>query len=883
MHISRIKNKVVATTLATTIIASNVGTVVHADAKLSDNATSNIVKAGQEEAKPVIHAQDLYVELGSVVDVKEGVEATDVDGSTITEDVEVEGLDDTTIDTSREHRQTVMYKVTNGDGKTTYKSRDIYVVKKEEVQNPTIKVDEYGVVTLEDKGVRKSFATDKFSNKNWGVTYFDVVKPESGVDSGVSRSSLPIVPPILPLMEIKQGDKVIASDLLNGEATETSTTYTLELDKADTLRIDVSVDGVDSGKVGKVYIDDELIYDTETFPEDCENAYDTYTMITSELDKGTHEIVFEFSKKVGSVDVANNTIDAHRMYIHSMSLTEANEDLLEGVLASDTLQYSINDGRWLDYTSPIDLKDIAREDLPRVSVNSRALFTGVLGDVESPSTVGTNESVLVPVLVKPTIEAKNVTINVGDAYNVRKWATAKDADGNDITADIEVVTSNINNKAAGVYNVTYRVTTKMGASTTKTITVTVKAKDVSVDKGEAPVITLEKDTIELEVGDSFNALSGVSATDKEDGNLTHKINVVTNTVNSNIVGDYVVVYEVEDKDGNKTTKTLNVVVRDSKGEVPVIHATDREIVKGSVFDPYEGVTVTDKEDIDLTDFVKVVYNNVDTNKVGVYSVEYEVYDTQGNKATKKIKVTVKDVNVGLGEAPVIHASDKTVTVGTTVNVLEGVTATDKEDGDITNKIEILSNPLNTQIAGKYTVQLGVKDSSGNVTVKDVVYNVIATTTSGGDNTNNTNNGTQQVADTPIINAADIVIPLGMNMAYILEGVTATDAIDGNLTGKIQVKSTNIDFNKEGDYKVTFLVTNSKGVSVEREINVKVSATATVNNNGNESANGTTQDGGANGTTPENVKTFDNVNMYLGGFIASMLSSIGIFLRIKKRD
>lgn len=849
MHISKIKNKVVATAVATTVVCSNMGVVVNANGV--DLSNSNALNIGTEKSEPVIHAEDLYVELGATVDAKEGVEATDASGVTITDDIIVEGLTDTTLDTSREGRQTLIYKVT-ADGKTVYKSRNVYVVKKEEVKNPIIFIDKYGVATLEDGGVRKSFATDKFSNDKWGANYFDVV------DSGVYRSNI----------DIKQGDRVIASELLNGSETKTSATYNLDLDKSGTLSIGVSVDGIDNGKVGKVFIDDELVYDTESL-SDCDDAYDTYTEVVATLDAGSHEIVFEFSKG----GLSKNSVDSDRMYIHSMSLKESGADLLEGVLPSDSLQYSINGGRWLDYTTPIDLKAIAREDLPSVAIDSRALFNSELGDIESSSTVGTSDSVLVPVLIKPTIEAEDVTITVGAAYNEKDWATAKDSEGVDITEDIEVVTSNINKNVAGVYNVTYRVMTTMGASVHKTIKVTVQNKDVTTNKGTLPVITLEDDVIELEVGESFSALEGVTATDVEDGPITYKIKVTTNTVNSNVAGNYVVVYEVEDNDGNKVTKTLNVVVKDSKGEAPVINAMDREIVKGSVFDPYEGITVTDKEDVNLTDFVKVVYNDVDTNTIGVYSVEYEVYDTQGNKATKKIKVTVTEEDSSKGEAPVIYASDKTITVGATINVLEGVTAVDKEDGDITNKIEILSNPLNTQIVGKYTVQLGVKDSSGNVTVKDVVYNVISNA-QGGNVTESTDN--------PVINATDIIIPLGMNMAYILEGVTAIDGTDGDITNKVQVKSTNIDFNKEGDYKVTFLVTNSKGISTEKEINVKVSATATVNTNGNESANGTVSENG-NEVTNENVKTSDNVNMYLGGFITSLLSSIGILLRIKKRD
>ena len=57
-----------------------------------------------------------------------------------------------------------------------------------------------------------------------------------------------------------------------------------------------------------------------------------------------------------------------------------------------------------------------------------------------------------------------------------------------------------------------------------------------------------------------------------------------------------------------------------------------------------GVTATDKEEGDLTSKIKVE-GNVDTNKVGAYSVKYTVEDSKGLVATKTITVTVKEKEV----------------------------------------------------------------------------------------------------------------------------------------------------------------------------------------------------------------------------------------------
>ena len=75
---------------------------------------------------------------------------------------------------------------------------------------------------------------------------------------------------------------------------------------------------------------------------------------------------------------------------------------------------------------------------------------------------------------------------------------------------------------------------------------------------EKPVIIAED--IELKVGDKFEPLTGVSASDKEDGDLTSKIEVVENTVNTSKVGNYKVTYKIIDSDNNETTLTIRVKV-----------------------------------------------------------------------------------------------------------------------------------------------------------------------------------------------------------------------------------------------------------------------------------------------------------------------------------
>ncbi|RGC08456.1 DUF5011 domain-containing protein, partial [[Clostridium] innocuum] len=98
-------------------------------------------------------------------------------------------------------------------------------------------------------------------------------------------------------------------------------------------------------------------------------------------------------------------------------------------------------------------------------------------------------------------------------------------------------------------------------------------------------------------------------------------------------------------------------------------------------------------------------------------VTYKVTDSEGASTTKTITVTVNPKMEKLNEVPTIQAEDKTLTVGDTFDPKKDVTATDKEDGDLTAKIEIAKNTVDMTKAGTYEVTYKVTDSEGASTTK----------------------------------------------------------------------------------------------------------------------------------------------------------------------
>ncbi len=160
----------------------------------------------------------------------------------------------------------------------------------------------------------------------------------------------------------------------------------------------------------------------------------------------------------------------------------------------------------------------------------------------------------------------------------------------------------------------------------------------SIVTNTAPVITANNKSIE--VGKDFDPKKSVTAYDAEDGDLTNKIEIMENTVKTNEAGEYKVTYRVVDSKSTETRKTITVTVKPNK--VPIIEADNKELTVGDNFDSKKDVKAYDIEDGDLKEKLEIPVNEVDTTKPGKYRVVYEVMDSNRQKTTKEIFVTVKE-------------------------------------------------------------------------------------------------------------------------------------------------------------------------------------------------------------------------------------------------
>ncbi|KPI48932.1 immunoglobulin-like domain-containing protein [Clostridioides difficile] len=282
-------------------------------------------------------------------------------------------------------------------------------------------------------------------------------------------------------------------------------------------------------------------------------------------------------------------------------------------------------------------------------------------------------------------------------------------------------------------------------------------------------------------GSSFDPMQGVRSIDNIDGDVTELV-TVEGEVNVNVIGQYTLKYSAPDKSGNVTTINRTITVVDTGAPI-ISGADDKTINLLEELDLRAGVTAMDDIDGDLTDSI-VVDGTVDNAIPGENNIVYTVEDKSKNKSVVNRIITVVD-NI----APILFGvEDCTVEYGSTFDSKAGVTANDNIDGDLTSKI-VIEGVINTSILGEQILTYKVTDVANNeasairkVTVVDTVKPVF----SGID---------------------DLTLNLNENFDA-LEGVTAVDEVDGDLTDLITVEGGDlVDTSVVKEYQVTYKVSD----------------------------------------------------------------------------
>ena len=356
---------------------------------------------------------------------------------------------------------------------------------------------------------------------------------------------------------------------------------------------------------------------------------------------GTYEVTYSATDPAGAkvlktIKVTINKYNLPVIKAEDKVVVEGSEfDPMDGVTATDHFGAAIVPelvkGK-VDTSVPGDYKLTYRATDKRGKVSEKTITVTV-----NPRQLDLNAA--------PTFEGlSDKTIMLGDEFDPKAGVTAKDAEDGTVEFTVK---GKVDNTKVGTYELVYTAKDSKGAAVTKVITVTVKQPVVGLN--QPPTINAADVTIVQ--GETFDPMSGVTATDPEDGELKF---TVTGTVDTEVYGEYELVYQAIDKDGAKATKTIKVIVLPrlvSLNAVPTIDAHSVAIVQGEAFDPMAGVTANDAEDGKLA--VKLESGSVDTATPGEYILVYSATDSAGARVTKTItvKVVAKQAEAGKPQKP----------------------------------------------------------------------------------------------------------------------------------------------------------------------------------------------------------------------------------------
>lgn len=208
-------------------------------------------------------------------------------------------------------------------------------------------------------------------------------------------------------------------------------------------------------------------------------------------------------------------------------------------------------------------------------------------------------------------------------------------------------------------------------------------------KNNAPVINVTDSLIY--VGDEFDALSGATsgiATDKEDGDLTSKIEVVGN-VDTTKAGNYTVTYKVTDSEGATTTKTITVTVLEKEavsgekledGKYKIKNTTTysgnssmgSSMIRNSLKE-ISYIEVKDGKMYATLEFASDLYKTMENIKISVDGSNVAITEDKNNA---KVTFEVNSVDSKIGVSAYITAMGRNInyTVGLEKSTIEKISS-----------------------------------------------------------------------------------------------------------------------------------------------------------------------------------------------------------------
>ncbi|MDD7738873.1 MAG: hypothetical protein PUJ62_02215 [Lachnospiraceae bacterium] len=360
---------------------------------------------------------------------------------------------------------------------------------------------------------------------------------------------------------------------------------------------------------------------------------------------------------------------------------------------------------------------------------------------------------------------------------------------------------------------------------------------VSTSDREPPTITAKDPTVEYGTKLEISDLADI--TDDQPGDVEKsiqtkeaeglEIDYESNTIVFGDVGEYEIELSAKDKAGNENTGTVLVKVLDLKAPELLSFPTEVQIgyneelklaLNETGSDHSIEIQAEDKSDLkacitsivnaDGTEAASESYaiDSAQTSVLfcspGTYLLNFGVEDEYGNQAAGAVTVqagdTISPELTGIKPEYVLSESDGAP------DYLEGVAAIDEIDGDLTGAISLDTANVLYGTVGRYTVVYQVSDNAGNICRKEVPV-VIKDSTP------------------PVLTlkTSSFSLTAGDGAPDYRSGITALDAVDGDVSGKIEIDDSGVDYNSAGSYQVSCKVSDSSGNAAVQVITVVIKA------------------------------------------------------------
>lgn len=287
--------------------------------------------------------------------------------------------------------------------------------------------------------------------------------------------------------------------------------------------------------------------------------------------------------------------------------------------------------------------------------------------------------------------SKSVTVELGKEDGI-KVTDILDV-SKDKVKDVKIDTKKVNFYKEGKYDATLTYNKKE-------YKVTVKIKDTVAPEATA------KESITVQTGTAVHVTDCLAAVTEASGNIKAEFETKP---------------EADNAQGTETTESTEKAESTEKTEST--EATDTQS---------QAIAVGD---VNLSSNDEITYVTA-----GDYDNNIVVTDDAGNETKVPVKISV--IN-----APTINGvTDKTITVGDTIDYMAGVTATDGKGVDITSSVQVDSSAVNTGAVGTYQAAYTVVDGNGlhNSAVSNITVNAPAEESS--DNSGDTDNGNAGTSD-----------------------------------------------------------------------------------------------------------------------------------------